>query len=195
VQKDRNIMAPKPDRRVERTRAALKAAFVEIMLSRGYAEATVEAITARANIGRSTFYMHYKNREDLLLESLQRPSTLLAAIVGDNPGAERLVPQLEHFREQRRLNKVFFESPAKDIWIKCLASMIEPRLVALSRKAAGRPALPLGLIAVHIAQAQIALVTTWLLQWPQLRAPAVANALIDTTNANVAALLRMPSAV
>jgi len=188
-------MASKPDRRVERTRAALKTAFVEITLSRGYTEATVEAIAARANIGRSTFYMHYKNREDLLLESLQRPSTLLAAIVGDDPGAERLVPQLEHFREQRRLNKVFLESPVKEIWVKCLARMIEPRLATLSRRAGGKPVLPPGLIAAQIAQTQISLVAAWLEHYPQLKPPAVASALIDATHANLAALLRMPSAV
>lgn len=185
-------MASKPDRRVERTRTALRAAFVEIVLSRGYVEATVEAITARANIGRSTFYMHYKNREEILLESLQRPSTLLAAIVGDDLAVERLVPQLEHFYEQRRLNKVFFEPPAKDIWIKCLARMIEPRLATLSRKTSGRPALPPGLIAVQVAQTQIALIATWLAHYPQQKAPVIANALIDTTHANLAALLRIP---
>jgi AcrR family transcriptional regulator len=58
----------KTDRRVQRTRQALLDAMLELMREKGYEALTVEEITARANLGRTTFYLHYRDKEDLLLE-------------------------------------------------------------------------------------------------------------------------------
>lgn len=54
------------DRRVQRTRHLLQDAFVELVLEKGYANVTIQDILDRANVGRSTFYMHYRDKEDLL---------------------------------------------------------------------------------------------------------------------------------
>ncbi len=45
------------------------------------------------------------------------------------------------------------------------------------------------MIAAHIAQSQIALVAAWLLAWQQVKVQRVAEALVATTNANMAALI------
>ena len=58
------------DRRVERTRSALKHALYELIDEKGYDQVTVEEITDRANLGRATFYLHYRDKEDLLLEDV-----------------------------------------------------------------------------------------------------------------------------
>jgi len=173
------------DRRIERTRKALLVAFAHLLLTEGYAGLTVDSVVRRADVGRSTFYMHFRSLEDLLLHSLERPSAPLAALVRGDVAAEKLVPQLEHFREQRRLNRVFFNAPVRDIWIKCLARLIERELASRRLKLA----LPLPMIAGHIAQSQIALVAAWLLSWQQAKVHRVAEALVATTNANMAALI------
>ncbi|MCK4724588.1 MAG: helix-turn-helix transcriptional regulator, partial [Anaerolineales bacterium] len=56
------------DRRVRRTRRALRQALLDLMDEKGYDEVTVEEITNRADIGRTTFYLHYRAKQDLLLE-------------------------------------------------------------------------------------------------------------------------------
>lgn len=56
------------DRRVNRTRRALQDALQELIVEKGYEAVTVEEITDRANLGRTTFYLHYRDKEDLLLE-------------------------------------------------------------------------------------------------------------------------------
>ena len=61
----------KMDRRVARTRQSLRDALFELILEKGYAAVMVEDITDRANLGRTTFYLHYRNKEDLLLESVR----------------------------------------------------------------------------------------------------------------------------
>jgi AcrR family transcriptional regulator len=184
-------MKAKTDRRTERTRAALMKAFVEMVLTQGYETVSVEAVAARADVGRSTFYLHYAGKEEILKQSLTRPSAALAELVGGDAKLEALVAQLHHFREQRKVNRVFFAAPIRTVWVRCLAAMIEPRLASALRKSGGaRPALPLGLIALQLAEAQIALVANWLGGNFPCRPEAVAEALIALTQANQSALLR-----
>ncbi|MEU2037913.1 TetR/AcrR family transcriptional regulator [Nocardia niwae] len=57
------------DRRVRRTRALLHRALIELMVERSYDRITVRDILARADVGRSTFYAHYRDKDDLLLRS------------------------------------------------------------------------------------------------------------------------------
>jgi len=183
----------KPDRRTERTRHALMTAFVGEVLSRGYDEVSVEDIVKRANVGRSTFYMHYKSKDDLLRESISRPSSILAALVGGDLAGEVVVPQLLHFHEQRTRNSTFFRDPIRRIWIKRLAEMIEPRLLKLVRATRARPALPLPLVAAQIAEIQITFITHWLATKPGIAAAAIADSLLAMTRASLHALLDLPA--
>jgi AcrR family transcriptional regulator len=41
-----------------------------LILEKGYDAVTVEDITSRADLGRTTFYLHYRDKEELLLESI-----------------------------------------------------------------------------------------------------------------------------
>ncbi|GAA3240691.1 TetR/AcrR family transcriptional regulator [Nonomuraea helvata] len=59
------------DRRVRRTRELLRRALVELILEKGYDRITVQDIIDRADIGRSTFYAHYTDKDDLLLSNLE----------------------------------------------------------------------------------------------------------------------------
>ncbi|MAU01652.1 MAG: hypothetical protein CL608_31325 [Anaerolineaceae bacterium] len=59
-------MARKTDRRVQRTRKLLQEALVSLILEKRYDKITVQEIIDRANVGRSTFYAHFQDKEDLL---------------------------------------------------------------------------------------------------------------------------------
>jgi AcrR family transcriptional regulator len=187
--------AAKTDRRTDRTRALLMTAFVDLVLSDGYDAVTVEHIAERANVGRSTFYLHYTGKEAILKQSLTRPSSFLAILVGHDASPEMLIGILNHFSEQRKTNRVFFTWPVRPIWVRCLAEMIEPRLALVVRHTRARPALPLPLIALQIAEAQIGLIVGWITGKPGVKPDAVAEALIAATRASVAALLRVPGDV
>jgi AcrR family transcriptional regulator len=181
----------KPDRRTERTRQALMRAFIGILLDEGYDAVTVERVVESANVGRSTFYTHYKNKNDILRQSMAHPSTSLAVMVGGDLNVEMVVPVLEHFKDQRKRNRVFFVWPIRPIWVQRLAELIEPRLTQVSRTHGGRPLIPLSLIALQIAESQIALVANWLMTVSPYRTEAVAESLIAGTRAQVAALLQL----
>jgi AcrR family transcriptional regulator len=63
------------DRRVCRSRALLQHALSVLIRRRSYEAITVDEICATANVGRSTFYAHFRSKDDLKrsgLEELRR---------------------------------------------------------------------------------------------------------------------------
>ena len=60
----------KMDRRAVRTRRALREALIALILEKGYEAITVQEITDRADLNRGTLYLHYRDKQDLLLSSI-----------------------------------------------------------------------------------------------------------------------------
>lgn len=61
-------MDTQTDRRKRRTRRAIKAAFVTLVLEKGYELVTIMDIASRADYNRGTFYNHFAGKEELLRE-------------------------------------------------------------------------------------------------------------------------------
>jgi AcrR family transcriptional regulator len=64
--------AAEKDRRVRRTRTLLQDAFISLVLEKGYEKTTIQDILDRADVGRSTFYAHYRDKEALFTERFDR---------------------------------------------------------------------------------------------------------------------------
>ena len=165
-------------------------AFTQLMLSEGYDAVTVERVCTRADIGRSTFYLHFPGKEGILRESLAGPSSHLVALISPEAGAEALRPILEHFHQQRRINAVCFVHPVRALWVKRLGELIEPMLAARAREIRARPILALPMVAQQIAEAQLSLIAAWLAANPSTSPLIVAEALIAATRGLMGALLR-----
>ena len=58
------------DPRIERTRQVVLAAALELISERGFGSVTVEAISERSGVARSTIYRHWKQLPDLMLDAL-----------------------------------------------------------------------------------------------------------------------------
>jgi len=98
---------PRRDQRVERTRERLGLALLALIQERPIDEVTVQDVLNRASVGRSTFYLHFRGKDDLLLCQfewfLEIMSTRLSA---SGEKSHRLVPvreMFEHLAEQRKL--------------------------------------------------------------------------------------------
>src|SRR5215212_6819637 len=96
------------DRRVQRTRALLHDALVSLVHEKSYDDIVVKEILARANVGRSTFYAHYRDKDELLERGIRE------MLLGDGPSPAACpggttdavlrfsLPFLRHIEQSRR---------------------------------------------------------------------------------------------
>jgi AcrR family transcriptional regulator len=54
------------DKRIQKTKRLLLDSFVSLIVEKGYANVTVQDIIDKAKVGRSTFYSHFENKEQVL---------------------------------------------------------------------------------------------------------------------------------
>jgi AcrR family transcriptional regulator len=158
-------------------------AFVELVLAEGYDSVAVGDIVRRANVGRSTFYSHYSSKESLLAVSLRRQCVKLSACTRGDATPQMLIPVLDHFREQRHINRVFFQNPVRQLWVRQLAASIERELALHRRTGRARRGVPPFLLAVVIAEMQIALIVHWLTAATFVKSEVIAEALVFNTRA------------
>ena len=82
-------------RRRMRTRHQLQQAMLNLVLEKGYDAVVIQDITDRADLGRGTFYVHYKDKEDLLWSLIQdRILATERAAIAKFDG--QMPPQAEH---------------------------------------------------------------------------------------------------
>lgn len=61
---------PIEDRRIQKTLSLLREALVSLIAEKPYDSIVVKEILDRANVGRSTFYTHFRDKDDLLLSGI-----------------------------------------------------------------------------------------------------------------------------
>jgi AcrR family transcriptional regulator len=90
--------AGRVDRRILRTRDTLGDALVELMQEKAFDEITVQDVLDRAGVGRSTFYAHYRDKEDLFLSDVEDFFELVSTLLTRHGASlERVVPVRELF--------------------------------------------------------------------------------------------------
>ena len=110
----RNDTRPRPDRRVGKTRKALKEALTDLILEQGYEAVTVQDVIDRADVGRSTFYAHFVDKDDLLmaiLADLEMPGLDPSSWKPDDPAFGWTLALFRHFGSVKRLFKAVASSP------------------------------------------------------------------------------------
>ena len=94
------------DRRVRRTRGALKEALVELIVERGFDGFSVQDLCDRADVGRSTFYLHFADKEEVLAGGFADLGRELRAQLGRSGAAGPLAFSrglFEHAQGHRRV--------------------------------------------------------------------------------------------
>jgi AcrR family transcriptional regulator len=88
VRKSGDSATAAEDRRVRRTRAALRDAFLALVSEKGYEKITIQDILDRADVGRSTFYVHYRDKEALLIALFDAMRDQLERELADIPASD-----------------------------------------------------------------------------------------------------------
>jgi AcrR family transcriptional regulator len=168
-QKPLGKTACKTDRRVLHTRDALGDALVALMHEKPFASITVQQVLDRAGVGRTTFYTHYRDKDDLFLsdaeEFFEGMSTLLER---RKDVSNRVVPVREffaHVAEMRVFHAALVASgKIQNLWELGrghFARGIEQRLATLSQ---GRAIAPASRAAVShaLAGSLFSLLSWWI---------------------------------
>lgn len=149
------------DKRAERTRLALRDAFFELILSQPYSRIKIADIIAKANVGRSTFYEHYKNKDDLLYASLQGPMTVLASSMLPLDKVLDVQGILEHFWQNRSFARPILTGSTRKHVSRCLSQILVEQLHSMSSPSQNRY-VPVSAIAQALAATQLSLLSDWL---------------------------------
>ena len=80
------------DRRVQKTHQHLHEALMALILEKNYDEITVQDILDRANVGRSTFYCHFSDKDELFYKSFVEFENHLMDQVGRTAPTRQLDP-------------------------------------------------------------------------------------------------------
>ena len=70
MSRNATVLRRRIDRRVRRTRDRLGDALLKLLLEKPFETITVREILDHAAVSRSTFYVHYRNKEDLFLSDV-----------------------------------------------------------------------------------------------------------------------------
>lgn len=166
--------------RPARTRGWIIAAFNRLVLGRGYDALRVGEVSRTAGVGRSTFYEHFRDKDELLRASLApilRPLADAAIGKGD---VERVRFVLDHIAENAPRALAMLDGPTRSHFERALADMILERHAGASENA---PAPLHRMDALRLAGGHVAMILAW------LRAPTPTSLAPALTSAEVAALL------
>ena len=162
------------DRRVARTRATLRHALHPLILKKGYEAITIKDICDAANVGRSTFYAHYKSKDDLMRSGLEPLRKLLVdrqrdalATPGDAKGLSLAfsTAMFEHARDHRNHYRALVGSRGGAISLgairRILSDLVRGELAATAGRNAAS-AIPRELVVQYVVGAFMAVLTWWL---------------------------------
>ncbi len=174
------------DPRWRRAHQDLLAAFFSLVLSRRYHEIRVADVLERSGVSRSTFYEHFRNKDELLAASLEGPFRILASLVCADADPGRVHAILEHFWQNRALARSLFQGAALRIVRRTLVGHVE---AALDREQRSHLRIPPRLAAHALADGMLSPLIAWLSGEAKCPATDLALALQLTTAASAHALL------
>lgn len=175
------MAAKKVDRRIQRTRQLLQDALITLILEKGYDKITVQHIIDEANVGRSTFYAHYLDKDDLMAGSVGKLQEELHQhvvgdqhtvddqhTVGDDYEQDAAIASLALFRhtqEQHHLYKAMIGGKGIDIVVQVLNDALLDHAQSYFKQIEedeGQLSIPVPVAATFLASTLQTLLTWWL---------------------------------
>ena len=153
---------PEQDRRVLKTKASLRDAMLTLMASRGWDEMTIQEICDKANVGRSTFYVHYQSKDDLLSEGMNdlRDTISAQTAQAEGPGLHFLAGLLDHMAQQRDVFKATIGRRSGHSVARRFRKMVF-QLVEIELKRRRHPAVKNPWVAMFVAGGIVEAMAWW----------------------------------
>lgn len=162
----------KTDPRVIRTRQMLRDALVATILEKGYDATSIQDITEQAGLRRATFYLHYRDKEELLVSMMHDTVDELIEKIQISPQSF-LIPEVQqageiitfmHVQKNADLYRAILSGQgAAEITRSVrehLAAGIRERCL-LDRSESDMP-LPIEILANYMAAVKLNMIIWWL---------------------------------
>ena len=174
------------DRRSQRTRKSLSEALIALMLEKRYDKITVQDIIERANVGRSTFYSHCRDKEDLLVGNFEHVLDAFSQHF-DQGHAMSVVALFRHAQEYHPVYETLVWGRGIELLYKqgqaFLCRRIEADLASLLPPGE-QPAVPLSILSTYVAGTLVTVLRWWLdhkMPYPPERMDEIFHQLIMPT--------------
>ncbi|HEU0296465.1 MAG TPA: TetR/AcrR family transcriptional regulator [Anaerolineales bacterium] len=162
-------MAPeKKDRRTRRTRQLLRSALLALLKEKRYEEISVQDIIERADVARSTFYMHYLDKDDLLTGGHGVFAENLGQQLTSHAGENRTSvlssrAWFYHIQAQVPILKVIAKDPAMDLAMKTLRGIIRRSVEEgmHTHSLIENTSVPLSLVVDYLTDTLMTLIKWW----------------------------------
>ena len=168
---------PSNDRRIQKTRTLLLEAIGALIHEKPYQQIVVKEILNRANVGRSTFYEHFSDKDELVSSAMQHLLGRSSAVPSTGSRAEHIVcfsrPILEHVEHRRNVRGIAgMDGDARLALHERLRSEISRAITqdvqrAVRERAVAGERMPTDLLIGHVASSFV-MVLDW---WVESRSP------------------------
>jgi AcrR family transcriptional regulator len=159
----------KTDRRTNRTRRQLSSALVDLVKEKRFDEISVQNVIDRADVGRSTFYSHFRDKDDLFQKDWERFLDGFAQHIDwEKARTGSFVPVVYlfgHLRDSQPFYQSLVRSQKADSIFRSGMNHLSQRIEsALASRLKGKPApsIPIPVLANYLASELFSLLKWWL---------------------------------
>ena len=158
------------DARAVRTRSELASALIALMHEKGFDDISVQEICERARVGRSTFYAHFQDKDELFI----RHTVVFGRAFGEqltwDESLGRYYFPIQRLFSHVRQMKPLFDSLARarkaefimKVWHNNIAEVFEERVLAVRGGGSMAATIPAVLLAQQLAGTLMTLMVWWM---------------------------------
>lgn len=168
-----------PDRRILRTKRVIRDALTELMEEKGFEGITVKDLTDKADINRGTFYIHYRDKYDLLEQSEAEIIGVIEKFAAEgflnvlqgkwiNPYSGEIDPSpfvtklFQYLQDNARFMRVVLGPGGDPSFQKRLKDVIRQRALPILTSGGSEVLVPVDYLTAYVSSAHLGVIQSWL---------------------------------
>ncbi|WP_435172003.1 TetR/AcrR family transcriptional regulator [Paenibacillus glycanilyticus] len=153
----------KTDRRILRTKQAIKKSFLELFTEKEFEQITINEIADRANVNRGTVYLHYSDKYDLLDKCTEEHIREIISLCKNRESGEGNPQQVfEYFQKHFPFFSAMFSNERVFLFRDQLLHFFSVNMTVKMEQTNDKPDIDLEIKSQFMASAFIGIVEWWI---------------------------------